>query len=216
MSISKFRPMERNLEPHRPSPDPMFLGFCGRVKSLFRCFTVTMLAAGLLAAQTAVDLRTQSKNVDFSGASSTKPMKTGVSLPATCSAGELFFLSNATPGFNVYGCTAANTWTVQTQSAGLGTVSSVGLSLPDIFSVSGAPVISSGTLTGALASQSANRVFSAPNGSSGTPSFRALVAADIPSLNYEPANANIQSHIASRSNPHVVTKSQIGQASNPR
>lgn len=63
-------------------------------------------------------------------------------------------------------------------------VSSVGLSLPSIFTVTGSPVTTSGTLTGTLASQTANHVFAAPNGSSGTPTFRTLVAADIPSLPY--------------------------------
>jgi len=63
-------------------------------------------------------------------------------------------------------------------------VSSVGLSLPSIFTVTGSPVTTSGTLTGSLASQTANHVFAAPNGSSGTPAFRTLVAADIPSLPY--------------------------------
>ena len=67
--------------------------------------------------------------------------------------------------------------------AGAGTVTSVGLSLPSIFSVSGTPVTSSGTLTGTLATQSANTVFSGPTtGSAATPTFRVLVAADIPSL----------------------------------
>lgn len=65
---------------------------------------------------------------------------------------------------------------------GSGTVTSVALALPNIFSVSGSPVTTSGTLTGALVSQSANTVFAAPNGSAGTPSFRALVAVDIPNL----------------------------------
>jgi hypothetical protein len=63
-------------------------------------------------------------------------------------------------------------------------VSSVGLSLPSIFTVTGSPVTTSGTITGTLASQTANHVFVAPNGSSGTPTFRTLVAADIPSLPY--------------------------------
>jgi hypothetical protein len=65
---------------------------------------------------------------------------------------------------------------------GSGTVTSVALSLPSIFSVSGSPVTTSGTLTATLASQSANRVFASPDGSSGTPTFRSLVSADIPSL----------------------------------
>lgn len=61
-------------------------------------------------------------------------------------------------------------------------VTSVALSLPNIFTVSGSPVTTTGTLTGTLASQTQNTVFSAPNGSNGTPTFRALVAADIPTL----------------------------------
>lgn len=65
---------------------------------------------------------------------------------------------------------------------GGGAVTSVALTLPDIFSVSGSPVTSSGTLTGNLVSQAANRVFAAPDGGTGLPTFRALVAADIPSL----------------------------------
>ena len=63
-----------------------------------------------------------------------------------------------------------------------GTVTSVALSLPNIFSVSGSPVTTSGTLTGTLATQTTNKVFAAPNGSTGTPTFRALVADDLPDL----------------------------------
>jgi hypothetical protein len=69
-------------------------------------------------------------------------------------------------------------------SAGGGTVTSVSLSLPSFITVSGSPVTSSGTLTGTLASQTANQVFAAPNGSNGAPTFRSLVAADIPALSY--------------------------------
>jgi hypothetical protein len=61
-----------------------------------------------------------------------------------------------------------------------GTVTSVGLSLPSLFSVSNSPVTTSGTLTGTLASQTANTIFAAPNGSDGTPTFRTLVATDMP------------------------------------
>jgi len=64
-----------------------------------------------------------------------------------------------------------------------GTVTSVGLSLPAIFNVSGSPVTGSGTLTGALATQNANLVLAGPSsGSAAAPTFRSLVAADIPSL----------------------------------
>lgn len=70
-----------------------------------------------------------------------------------------------------------------TAPATSGTVTSVGLSLPAIFTVSGSPVTTSGTLTGALATQSANTIFAGPNtGAAAAPAFRSLVAADIPSL----------------------------------
>jgi len=65
--------------------------------------------------------------------------------------------------------------------AGTGTVTSVGLSMPSIFNVTGSPVTISGTLTADLANQTANTVFSGPvSGSSTAPTFRALVNADIP------------------------------------
>jgi hypothetical protein len=68
-------------------------------------------------------------------------------------------------------------------SYGTGTVTSVGLSLPAIFTVSGSPVTTTGTLTAVLASQTANYFFAAPNGSAGAPTFRAIVATDVPTLN---------------------------------
>lgn len=64
-------------------------------------------------AQTQLDLRTQAKQVDFSAASRTKPFKTGITLPVTCSTGEAFFKTDAPAGQNLYGCTATNTWTLQ-------------------------------------------------------------------------------------------------------
>jgi hypothetical protein len=61
-----------------------------------------------------------------------------------------------------------------------GTVTSVGLALPGIFTVSGSPVTSSGTLTGALATQSANTIFAGPTtGAAAAPTFRSMVTADI-------------------------------------
>jgi len=66
---------------------------------------------------------------------------------------------------------------------GSGTVTSVGLALPAMFTVSGSPVIIAGVLTGTLVNQTANTVFSGPAvGAPATPTFRLLVADDIPSL----------------------------------
>jgi len=70
----------------------------------------------------------------------------------------------------------------KTNSRVLGTVSSVALSMPSIFSVTGSPVITSGTLTSTLATQAANLVFAGPTTSTAAPTFRSLVANDIPSL----------------------------------
>jgi len=61
-----------------------------------------------------------------------------------------------------------------------GTVTSVGLSLPPIFNVTGSPVTSSGILTGSFVNQLANLVFASPNGVSGPPSFRSLANSDFP------------------------------------
>src|SRR6185437_3850725 len=75
-----------------------------------------ILMAGCLAAwagaQTLVDLRTQSKSVNFTAATSTSPFQAGTTLPATCSVGQAFFQTNAAAGLNLYGCTATNSWTL--------------------------------------------------------------------------------------------------------
>ena len=64
---------------------------------------------------------------------------------------------------------------------GSGTVTSVGLSLPAEFTVSGSPVTGSGTLTAAKANQNANLVYAGPaSGSAAAPAFRALASADLP------------------------------------
>ena len=72
-------------------------------------------------------------------------------------------------------------WICGTVTPGSGTVTSVGLALPAIFSVTGSPVTGSGTLTGALAAQSANLVWAGPSsGSAASPTFRSLVYNDFP------------------------------------
>lgn len=64
-----------------------------------------------------------------------------------------------------------------------GTVTSVALTLPNIFSVSGSPITSSGTLSASLSNQNANVVFAGPStGGAAAPTFRSLAAADIPDI----------------------------------
>lgn len=83
-------------------------------------------------------------------------------------------------GAFAYADGAAWNCSVTSGGGGGGNVSSVGLSLPNIFSVSGSPVTSAGTLTATLATQSANRFFIGPtSGAAASPTFRALAAADL-------------------------------------
>lgn len=89
------------------------------------------------------------------------------------------------PGSPPTGLAAATRDYVDSIASGLqnSLVSSVGLSLPNIFSVTGSPVTTSGTLAATLASQTAKTFFAAPNGGNGTPSFRTILPSDIPTLN---------------------------------
>ena len=99
-------------------------GACARCKRLtltqtmklqtIVCYSVAAAAlAGTGDAQTRIDLRTQGKSVDFSGAASTLPSQTGTQLPAACQVGASFVLTTAAAGQNWYLCTSANQWTVQ-------------------------------------------------------------------------------------------------------
>ena len=102
----------------------------------------------------------------------------GGSIPYQSGASTTAMLSNGIVGqvLTSNGTTLAPSWTSPTN----GTVTSVGLALPSFITVTNSPVTGSGVLTGTLASQTANTVFAAPNGSAGSPTFRPLVAADIP------------------------------------
>jgi hypothetical protein len=88
-------------------------------------------------------------------------------------------VGNGTNGFVLVTDGSGNTsWA---NNAAGGTVQSVGLSLPAIFTVSGSPVTTTGTLTGTLATQSANSIWAGPvSGGASAPAFRALVGADLP------------------------------------
>ena len=69
-------------------------------------------------------------------------------------------------------------------TAGAGTVTSVALTLPSHFAVTGSPITASGTLTAAWNSVAAGSWFGNPSGAAAAPSFQAtpLPVATIPSL----------------------------------
>jgi hypothetical protein len=84
-----------------------------------RCALLSLTFLASAVAQTQLDVRTQTKDVDFSSAASTKPFTVGTTLPATCVVGQAFFNSATTAGANWYACTSANTWTLQSGAATL-------------------------------------------------------------------------------------------------
>lgn len=75
-----------------------------------------------------------------------------------------------------------------------GTVTSVALSLPADLTVSGSPITSSGTLSAVWASEAANTVHIAPNGSSGVPTWRLLLGADLPTVPVNKGGTNLTSY----------------------
>lgn len=90
-------------------------------------------------------------------------------------------------GSGAFAYRVGSVWVCGTSgTSGTGTVTSVAASVPSFLSLSGSPITTSGTLAITLASQAQNLMFASPNGSSGIPTFRALVAADLPSTAVTP------------------------------
>lgn len=86
---------------------------------------------------------------------------------------------------------------VAISAGGSGTVTSVSLSAPSIFGVSGSPITTSGTLTFSLNTQSANLVFAGPSsGSAAAPTFRALAASDLPTSGATAGTYGDATHVA--------------------
>ncbi len=101
---------------------------------------------------------------------------------------------NAAQNFNVKNATGSNHAVNLAQadaryapfgSTGTGTVTSVGLSLPADYNIGGSPVTGAGTIAVTRAAQPAKAFLAAPTGSSGTPVYRGIAVADIPTLNQD-------------------------------
>jgi hypothetical protein len=88
----------------------------------WRAILIAVWLIGAARGQTLVDLKTQSKSVDFSGAPSTQPFQSGTVLPAACLVDQAFFQTNAPAGLNLFGCTAVNSWTLLSAGILLGDV----------------------------------------------------------------------------------------------
>ncbi len=91
--------------------------------------------------------------------------------------------------------------------SGSGTVTSVGLTVPADETVTGSPITTSGTLAVTRNSESANLFLASPNGASGVPSYRAIVAADVPTLNQN--TTGTASNVTATSNSTLTTLSAL-------
>ena len=139
----------------------------------------------------------------WDGSSTSLVPATGrTSLGATTVGGNMFTLTNPSaitfPQFNadntVSALDAATFRTAIGAGTGGGSVTSVATSgTVSGITLTGGPITTTGTITlgGTLAvtasdfaSQTANTFLAAPNGSAGVPTFRSIVAADVPSLSY--------------------------------
>lgn len=93
---------------------------------------------------------------------------------------------------------------------GTGSVTSVALSAPSVFSVSGSPVTTSGTLGLSFASgQTANSFLATPNGSSGALGLRALLAADLPGTITSSTSGNAATATALAASPTQCSAGQF-------
>ncbi|MHB1953097.1 MAG: beta strand repeat-containing protein [Sulfobacillus sp.] len=88
------------------------------------------------------------------------------------------------------GSTNALIWTSGTgfgcntiSTSGLGTVTSVAMTVPSDETVAGSPITTNGTLAVTRNSEAANLFLASPSGAAGVPAYRAIVAADVPTLN---------------------------------
>jgi len=155
--------------------------------------------------------------------------KTGA---VTLAAGDIssgVFTSNrlgTSPANNSVLTTSASgnpTWVPRAEISG---VTSVALTAPsNLLTVAGSPITSSGTLQLGLANQATNVVFAGPStGAAGAPTFRSMVAADIPALDtskistgvFNPdrlgagAGNNLVLTTDASGNPNWVSKSAVG------
>jgi len=123
------------------------------------------------------------------GTGATNAASARSNLGATTAGGNLFTLANpSSVSFlrinsdnTVSALNASDFRTALGVGSGSGSVTSVGFSAPLIFSVSGSPITSSGTISLALANQSARNFFASPS-AGGAPVFRPIDTADLPSL----------------------------------
>ena len=123
-------------------------------------------------------------------------------VPPAANRDKIYFKSDD----NVYIQNSAGVETMlSVGSSGVTSVALLDGSTSPIYTISGSPVTTNGTLTFTLANQNANLIFAGPSsGGSTQPGFRSLVSADIPALPYSPS-ALTSAHIFVGSAGNVAT-----------
>jgi len=117
------------------------------------------------------------------GDNSTKLATTAFVLANASSAG-VTSINSTTGAFTFTGSGVSCVSTTCTFSGSGSGIGSIAWTLPSFLTASPTTISASGTQTFALANQNANLVFAGPStGSAAAPTFRSLVAADIPTLN---------------------------------
>jgi hypothetical protein len=117
--------------------------------------------------------------------------------------------------------------TVGTAGGGSGSVTSVAATVPSEITLTGSPITTSGTFAFSWADQATSRIFAAPCGSTGTPTFRVLCSNDIPTLdpskitgtavvdadarltNARTPTAHASTHASAGADPLTLAQSQV-------
>jgi hypothetical protein len=109
-----------------------------------------------------------------------KGLITGV---ADLASGDITVVSGSTVGVSGSYIYDGAKWVVLPSGGGGGTVTSVSVSVPPWLGVTGSPVTTSGTIAITSAAEAANTILAGPaTGANAVPSFRSLVAGDMPDL----------------------------------
>lgn len=186
-----------------------FNGRTGAVLPLAGDYTaaqITNVPAGNITAinvQTALNQLDSIKQATITGAASTittSNLTANLALISNGAGKVATSVTTATELSFVSGVTSS----IQTQlnAKGTGTVTSVALALPvSVFTISGSPVTTTGTLTGSFNTQAANIIFAGPTtGAAAIPTFRSLVAADLNTIIVPIANGGTNSSTALNNN----------------